>query len=55
MQLSMAPNFSALAVTQISVKHSKMRNFTFDAPWPEKTKEHRLDAKHTTTAAHFHV
>jgi hypothetical protein len=25
-----------------TVKQSKMRNFTFDAPWPEKTKEHRL-------------
>jgi hypothetical protein len=27
-----------------NVKHSKMRNFTFNAPWPEKTNEQRLGA-----------
>jgi hypothetical protein len=27
-----------------SVKQSKMRNFTFDAPWPEKIKEHKLES-----------
>jgi hypothetical protein len=27
-----------------NVKHSKMRNFTFNALWPEKTNEQRLGA-----------
>jgi hypothetical protein len=44
MQLSMARKFRLLSLSRYNVKHSKMRNFTFDVPWREKTKEHRLGA-----------
>jgi hypothetical protein len=36
------PKVSAMAVRQIKQKHYKMLSFTFEEPWPEKTKEHRL-------------
>ena len=44
MQFSMAHKFPLWRLRRYSVKHSKMRNFTFDALWPRKTKEHRLGA-----------
>jgi hypothetical protein len=44
MQFSVARKFMLLPLRRYSVKHSKMRNFKFIAPWPEKTYEHRLGA-----------
>jgi hypothetical protein len=45
MQFSMAHKFPLWPLLRYNLKHSKMRNFTFDNSWPEKTKEHRLGAK----------
>ncbi len=44
MQFCMACKFPLWWFRRYSVKHSKMRNFTFDALRPRKTKEHRLGA-----------
>ncbi len=57
MQFSMARKFMLRSLCSYNVKHSKMRNFMFDAPgtWSEKSKEHRqgtnqhpLNLWHTT-------
>jgi hypothetical protein len=45
MQFSMARRkFPLWSLRRYSVKPSKMRNFTFVSPWPEKTKEYKLGA-----------
>jgi hypothetical protein len=45
MQFSMARRkFPLWPLRRCSVKLSKMRNFTFVAPWPEKTKKCKLGA-----------
>ncbi len=44
MQFSMARKFPLWRLRRYSVKHFKMRNFTFDALWPRKTKGNRLGA-----------
>ncbi len=42
--VSMARKFLPWQLRRCTVKHSETRNFKFNAPWPEKTKEHRLGA-----------
>jgi hypothetical protein len=34
MQFSMARKFPLSQLGRYNIKHSKMRNFTFNAPWP---------------------
>jgi hypothetical protein len=53
MQFYMACEFPLWPSCRYSIKHSKMRNFTYDAPWPEKTKEHRLSVNHAATKIPF--
>ncbi len=48
MQFSIGRKSPLWPLRRNSEKHSKMRNFTFDAPWPEKTREHRLGANQHT-------
>ncbi len=43
-QLSMARKFPLWRLRRYSIKYSKVRKFTFNAPWPEETEEHKLGA-----------